>query len=66
MATTQTARMWNSADYYVMMGILQSAGMAPGNPRTAVELTTGLLLVWMLHRVPGKKIVESAAKRYHG
>lgn len=40
------------------MGVLRAVGQAQGKPRKTMGLTAGLLPVWMLRRVRGKKIIE--------
>ena len=42
-----------------MTGTLRSAGLPLGKSITAAGLADGLPLVWMLHRVCGKKVVEA-------
>ena len=49
--------MWNPVDCYAMTGTLRAAGLPPGEAKPVAGLTDGLLPVWMLHRVSGKRIV---------
>ncbi len=51
MATTQTARLWNTADCYAMTGTLRAAGTVSGTRRRAVGLTAGPIPVWMPHHI---------------
>ena len=42
-----------------MTGTLRSAKLGPGKAKTDAGLTDGLLPVWMLDRICGKKVVEA-------